>query len=118
MEQGDTVIDTQYLVLNIGEHHFAANVANIEDVIKSRKTTPVPLSKPNITGLLNLRGHIVTEIDVAMTLDIQRPPPADGGLAVVIMLDDEFYSLTFDGCLLYTSPSPRDRTRSRMPSSA
>ena len=23
-----------------------------------------------------------------------------------------------DGCLLYTSPSPRDRTRSRMPSSA
>ena len=24
----------------------------------------------------------------------------------------------FDGCLLYTSPSPRDRTRSRMPSSA
>ena len=26
--------------------------------------------------------------------------------------------VTFDGCLLYTSPSPRDRTRSRMPSSA
>ena len=25
---------------------------------------------------------------------------------------------TFNGCLLYTSPSPRDRTRSRMPSSA
>ena len=24
----------------------------------------------------------------------------------------------FEGCLLYTSPSPRDRTRSRMPSSA
>ena len=24
----------------------------------------------------------------------------------------------YDGCLLYTSPSPRDRTRSRMPSSA
>ena len=29
---------------------------------------------------------------------------------------DEVY--TFDDCLLYTSPSPRDRTRSRMPSSA
>ena len=26
--------------------------------------------------------------------------------------------ITFKGCLLYTSPSPRDRTRSRMPSSA
>ena len=28
------------------------------------------------------------------------------------------YELGFTGCLLYTSPSPRDRTRSRMPSSA
>ena len=27
-------------------------------------------------------------------------------------------SLIYDNCLLYTSPSPRDRTRSRMPSSA
>ena len=28
------------------------------------------------------------------------------------------YSIAFASCLLYTSPSPRDRTRSRMPSSA
>ena len=27
-------------------------------------------------------------------------------------------SIAYDSCLLYTSPSPRDRTRSRMPSSA
>ena len=28
------------------------------------------------------------------------------------------YQALYDDCLLYTSPSPRDRTRSRMPSSA
>ena len=32
--------------------------------------------------------------------------------------EDERISKLFDNCLLYTSPSPRDRTRSRMPSSA
>ena len=31
---------------------------------------------------------------------------------------DEFRALDYNFCLLYTSPSPRDRTRSRMPSSA
>ena len=31
---------------------------------------------------------------------------------------DEFCQALFRACLLYTSPSPRDRTRSRMPSSA
>ena len=31
---------------------------------------------------------------------------------------DKWHDLQLEGCLLYTSPSPRDRTRSRMPSSA
>ena len=39
------------------------------------------------------------------------------GLKVCPDLDTVMYTLG-DGCLLYTSPSPRDRTRSRMPSSA
>ena len=37
---------------------------------------------------------------------------AQGGIASVVRPEDSF------ACLLYTSPSPRDRTRSRMPSSA
>ena len=42
-----------------------------------------------------------------------------GGIAVIFVLGIFFYgSYQGVGCLLYTSPSPRDRTRSRMPSSA
>ena len=33
-------------------------------------------------------------------------------------IGDAYYAVTYNACLLYTSPSPRDRTRSRMPSSA
>ena len=33
-------------------------------------------------------------------------------------IDDKLMRIKMRGCLLYTSPSPRDRTRSRMPSSA
>ena len=34
------------------------------------------------------------------------------------LIADSFRWVEFESCLLYTSPSPRDRTRSRMPSSA
>ena len=49
------------------------------------------------------------------------PKPVDfrksiDGLAALVELDIKV--AVFDPCLLYTSPSPRDRTRSRMPSSA
>lgn len=87
----------QYLVFNIGSHYFAANVLNIDDVIRSGKTTYVPLSKPNIRGLSNLRGHIVTEIDVAKTLNIIRHEKQKESYSVVTHIKNEFFSLTFDG---------------------
>ena len=40
-----------------------------------------------------------------------------GGMAVIFVLGIFFYG-SYNGCLLYTSPSPRDRQKSRMPSSA
>ena len=41
----------------------------------------------------------------------------DEGEKIPVNLDI-FHGMICLGCLLYTSPSPRDRTRSRMPSSA
>ena len=40
------------------------------------------------------------------------------GYRVIYHKDGRYVIVTVDGCLLYTSPSPRDRQKSRMPSSA
>ena len=47
----------------------------------------------------------------------------EAGIEEFIFVEDKFFYASFDGlfdsiCLLYTSPSPRDRQKSRMPSSA
>ena len=42
---------------------------------------------------------------------------AAAGIGSIVIYDDDVVELS-NFCLLYTSPSPRDRTRSRMPSSA
>ena len=54
-------------------------------------------------------GHIISEIENVLKED---PAPHD------LVLDGEVMSANFQDCLLYTSPSPRDRQKSRMPSSA
>jgi len=53
---------------------------------------------------------------VNWTGDVATIANVDDATTTITM--DDNYSITANFCLLYTSPSPRDRTRSRMPSSA
>ena len=62
----------------------------------------------------NVGGAAVVDDDVARLDVVQGDRSTRGGLRLRGTRD----GLTSLGCLLYTSPSPRDRTRSRMPSSA
>lgn len=100
----DTAEDTsvfKVLVLHIGAHCFGLPIDKIEDVIQRSPTTPVPLVSDRIVGLLNLRGHIVTEVDVSRILDIPKVETAVTagtieGFSVVVSHGVELYSLVFD----------------------
>ena len=63
-----------------------------------------------ISKLLSEQGHSITVIDQSSE-DIQKINDALDVKAIV-------GKATYPSCLLYTSPSPRDRQKSRMPSSA
>ena len=52
------------------------------------------------------------QFSVVMSYDVQKT------FIVEAKDEDEAYDIAYNGCLLYTSPSPRDATLSRMPSSA
>ena len=67
----------------------AAIASNVSDVLTYGKNHPY--------------GELVTEESVEK---------------ITLAKTKEYYQKYFKPCLLYTSPSPRDRTRSRMPSSA
>ena len=66
------------------------------------------------------------DLDAAATAQLQFSEPQEWALvrellkfdAVIAEVEEELLPNRLCSCLLYTSPSPRDRTRSRMPSSA
>ena len=85
------------------------------------------LAGRRLTGLEagHVRTHYVvvperrppTEGTATFDCDVARRP-ADAELAVPIVRDNLEALTRTNACLLYTSPSPRDRQKSRMPSSA
>ncbi len=87
---------TEYVTFSIAGQMFGIHVLQVQDVLGQMKTTRVPLAPPEIAGSLNLRGRIVTAIDVRLRLGL---PPIDNGnssMAIVVEHDHELYSLLVD----------------------
>ena len=76
------------------------------------------LSREMIIYLFNVLGLDESTIELGIKLSIKNNTPLPILLWSYGMLTIEELDKLYSFCLLYTSPSPRDRTRSRMPSSA
>lgn len=89
-----------YLVIHIADQIFGIPVLQIQDVLGPQKVTRVPLAPPEVAGALNLRGRIVTAIDVRRRLGL--PSLAEQGkenaktMSVVVEHNHELYSLIID----------------------
>jgi len=86
---------------------------------------PVVNSENELPSIQQKHSYKLSKLNVGMSLEDFRqlfPKAYVGGqykrTTAYELADIQYYVTQDDICLLYTSPSPRDRTRSRMPSSA
>jgi purine-binding chemotaxis protein CheW len=88
---------TEYVTFKIGTQTFGTSVLEIHDVFRPTNVTPVPLAPPDIAGVLNLRGRIVTAIDARARLGLQpHEDPDHEIMAIGIEMDGESFCLIID----------------------
>lgn len=88
--------DEKYVTMVVADQLFGIPVMGVHDVLSVQKTTPIPLAPVEVAGALNLRGRIVTVIDVRTRLGL---PPREAGaeaMCVVVEHKGEPYSLMID----------------------
>ena len=79
----------QYCTFWVGELYIGIEVSRVQEVLSHSSITPVPLAPVHVKGLINLRGQIVTAIDMGLRLDVGPVGSADGDLMHVILNDDQ-----------------------------
>jgi purine-binding chemotaxis protein CheW len=75
---------------------FGVPVQQVQEVIRYQEMTRVPLVPPVIRGLINLRGQIVTAIDLRRRLGMTERPADQLPMNVVVRTDDGALSLLVD----------------------
>jgi len=93
MTDGET---QDFVTFTIAGQLFGIPVLQVQDVLSSYQITRIPLAPPEITGSLNLRGRVVTAVDVRIRLGLE--PRAEGAesMSIVAETEGELYSLMVD----------------------
>ena len=87
---------TELVTVTIAGQLLGIPVLSVHDVLGPQKMTHIPLASNSVAGTLNLRGRIVTAIDVRKRLGLPARADDDPGMSVVVEHDQEPYSLIID----------------------
>ena len=86
----------EFVTMNVGSQLCGIPVLHVQDVLGPQKITPVPLAPPEVAGSLNLRGRIVTAVELRLRMGLGPRPEGEKGMSVVVEYQNELYSLMVD----------------------
>lgn len=87
----------QYCTFLLDGHLFGVPVSSVQEVLKKQDVTTVPLAPQEVSGLINLRGQIVTTLELRARLGLApRPEDAPAVNVVVRTKDGHAVSLLVD----------------------
>jgi purine-binding chemotaxis protein CheW len=88
--------EKQFCTFSVDGLFFGVEVLQVQEVIRYQEMTPVPLAPAVVNGLINLRGQIVTAIDLRRSLGLTERPAGSLPMNVVVRTDDGVVSLLVD----------------------
>jgi purine-binding chemotaxis protein CheW len=86
----------EFVTMRIGSQRFGISVMAVQDVIRKHHITPIPHAPHIVAGALNLRGRIVTAIDVRKRLALETYPEPETLMKIVVEYQHELYALMVD----------------------
>ncbi|QXM25272.1 chemotaxis protein CheW [Elioraea tepida] len=86
----------EFVTLTVGGQLCGIPVLTVRDILGPQSVTRVPLAPPEVAGSLNLRGRIVTAIDLRRRLGLSPAGEGARAMSVVVEVSGEFYSLLVD----------------------
>jgi purine-binding chemotaxis protein CheW len=85
----------QVVVFKLADEQFAVETAKVQSINDTMGITKVPKAPNHIKGLINLRGNIISLLDINLLLDIERNENGQNNI-IILEMEDELVGITVD----------------------
>jgi len=89
-------MNKEFLTMTVAGQMLGIPVLQVQDVLGEQKVTKVPLAPREVAGSLNLRGRVVTAINLRRKLGMPEAPEGMKSMYIVVEHKGELYSLIVD----------------------
>jgi purine-binding chemotaxis protein CheW len=104
---------TRWVGFRVGQQHYALDILRVQEVLASADIEPVPGAPPAVLGVINLRGRIITAIDLRLCLGFAGGPVQPPCCVIVVDVQGETLGLRVDGVAENCSVAEDARARAR-----
>jgi purine-binding chemotaxis protein CheW len=101
-------VSVQLATFTLDGHMYGVDVDRVQEVLRSQPRTRVPLAPAAVAGLVNLRGQVLTAIDLRKRLELPDREPGVEPMVVVIRVAGEPISLLVDSIGDVVDVEPKD----------
>ncbi len=88
--------EKQFCTFYLDKYCFGVSVLEVQEVFRYQEITFMPLAPEVITGMINLRGQIITAINLRLRLGMEPRPEDQVPMNVVVRTNDDVVSLLVD----------------------
>ncbi len=95
-EHSHSSVEEQFVTFTVGGQKFGISALRVKDVLRRQGLTRIPLTRPEIMGAMNLRGHIIPVIGMNVRLGTKPLAPEHIPICIVVERDGESICLMVD----------------------
>ncbi|AWI03660.1 chemotaxis protein CheW [Clostridium drakei] len=85
----------QVVVFKLNNEQFAVETAKVQSINDAMEITKVPNAPGHIKGLINLRGNVISLLDINLLLDVSKSEEKQSNI-IILEMEDELVGITVD----------------------
>jgi purine-binding chemotaxis protein CheW len=85
----------QVVIFKLNNEQFAVETAKVQSINDAMEITRVPKAPAHIKGLINLRGNVISLLDINLLLDVPKEEEKQNNI-IILEMEDELVGITVD----------------------